>query len=72
MLLVFLRRPKIQKNQEKHRIVSNIELVIYICVFHATRQAAYLTQSKGMWVQVYGIIISDEAVVPSGLNMRNF
>ena len=73
MLLVFLHRPKIQKKQEKHRIVSKIELVIYIYVcFHATKHVAYLTQSKGMWVQVDGIIISDEAVVPSGLNMRNF
>ena len=44
---------------------------IYAC-FHASKPVAYLTQSKGMWVQVDGIIISDEAVVPSGLNMRNF
>ena len=35
MLLVFLHRPKMKINQEKHSIVSKIDLVIYsnICMF---------------------------------------
>ena len=69
MLLVFLHMPKIQKNREKHNIVR---IYIYIYIYTATKPVAYLTQSKGMWVQVDGIIISDEAVVPSGFNVRNF
>jgi len=75
MLLVFLHRPKMKINQEKYSIMSRIDLVIYVPIyacFHASKPVAYLTQSKGMWVQVDGIIISDEAVVPSGFNMRNF